>query len=90
MRCIIGLADYLWGRITDTFTKSRESRGDFFMGSLRPIIDEVDEFVGNLYGLTDDEIAYTKAYLTHLGENSGRAGAGDADVTDYEAASADD
>jgi hypothetical protein len=53
------------------------------MGKLRPLIDEVDELVGDLYGLTNEQVEYTKDYLTHLGENSGRAGSGDETLADY-------
>jgi type I restriction-modification system DNA methylase subunit len=75
--------DSLWGAMKDTFTQTREGRGDFHMGQLRPLIDEVDELVGELYGLTDEQVEYTKDYLTHLGENSGRAGSGDETLADY-------
>jgi len=78
----------LWEAMKDTFTQTREGRGDFHMGQLRPLIDEVDELVGDLYGLTDNQTEYTKDYLTHLGENSGRAGSGDETLADYTVTSA--
>ena len=68
------LADDLWARMKGTFSKSREGRGDFFMGSLRSLIDDTDEIVGEIYGLSHEEIGYSKNYLTDLGEGSGRAG----------------
>jgi len=71
------LTSILWTEMKNTFTKSRENRGDFFMGTLRPIIDDVDALMGELYGLTDEQVAYTQNYLTDLGENSGRAGTAD-------------
>lgn len=83
------LASTLWERMKDTFSQSREGRGDFFMGTLRPIIDDVDVLMGELYGLTDEQVEYTQNYLTDLGENSGRAGTGDRDLT-YEPLVADD
>lgn len=78
---ILEISDTLWTRMKETFSKSRESRGDFFMGTLRPIIDDVDTLVGELYGLTDQQVDYTQNYLTDLGPNSGRAGTGDDDLT---------
>ncbi|MDL0139116.1 hypothetical protein PNP85_06320 [Halobacterium salinarum] len=80
---IRSLTETLWERMKGTFTQSREGRGDFHMRSLRPIIDDVDEVVGDLYGLTEDQVEYTKNYLTDLGEGSGRAGDPDADLADY-------
>jgi hypothetical protein len=75
------LKNILWKRMKGTFSKSRDNRGDFFMGELRPIIDDVDELMGKLYNLSDEETDYAKNYLTELGENSGRAGKGDESLT---------
>lgn len=86
---IINMADTLWKRMKGTFNKSRESRGDFFMGALRPIIDDVDALMGELYDLTDEQIEYTQNYLTDLGANSGRAGTEDKDLS-YDPQFADD
>jgi len=83
------LADVLWSRMKDTFSKSREGRGDFFMGALRPIIDDVDILMGKLYHLTDGQVEHTQNYLTDLGENSGRAGMGDESLT-YDSIFTDD
>jgi|GEM_PF-2554100 len=86
---IIEMADTLWDRMKGTFSKSRESRGDFFMGSLRPIINDVDVLMGELYDLSDEQVEYTQNYLTDLGDNSGRAGTKDSDLT-YSRVFADD
>lgn len=51
------------------------------MGTLRPIIDDVDGLIGELYGLSEEQVEYTQSYLTHLGANSGRAGTGDGDLS---------
>lgn len=83
------LAQTLWARMKGTFSKSRENRGDFFMGTLRPIIDDVDALIGELYDLSDEEIEYTQNYLTEFGNNSGRAGTGDRDL-EYQPRVADD
>jgi len=83
------LASTLWDRMKDTFSQSRDGRGDFFMGTLRPIVNDVDVLMGELYDLTDDQVEYTAGYLTDLGENSGRAGTGDRDLS-YDPVVADD
>ena len=83
------MADIVWERMKGTFSKSREGRGDFFMGSLRPLIDDVDALMGELYDLTDEQVEYTQNYLTDLGNNSGRAGTGDSDLS-YDPVIADD
>lgn len=87
---IHSLADTVWERMKGTFTQSRESRGDFHMSSLRPLIDEVDELVAKFYGLTEEQETYTKEYLTDLGEKSGRAGDGDTSIADFDVATTDD
>jgi hypothetical protein len=51
------------------------------MTALRPIVDDVDVLTGELYNLTDKQVAYTQNYLTDLGEGSARAGSGDEDLT---------
>jgi len=83
---IHALAETVWERMKGTFTQSRDSRGDFHMTSLRPLIDEVDELVADFYDLTDEEETYTKEYLTDLGEKSGRAGDGDTSISDFDIA----
>lgn len=83
------LASTLWDRMQGTFRQSRDGRGDFFMGTLRPIIDDVDVLMGELYDLTDEQVEYTQNYLTDLGANSGRAGTGDSDLS-YDPVVADD
>lgn len=78
---ISDLSELLWDEMKGTFTKSRENRGDFYMSTLRPIINDVDALMGELYDLTDEQVEYAQNYLTDLGENSGRAGTGDRDLT---------
>jgi hypothetical protein len=75
------LTRVLWERMKGTFSKSRDNRGDFYMGELRPIIDDVDILMGKLYDLSKDQVEYTQRYLADLGENSGRAGKGDQSLT---------
>jgi hypothetical protein len=73
---IVELADTLWSRMKDGFSGS-----SFRMTALRPIVDDVDVLTGELYNLTDKQVAYTQNYLTDLGEGSARAGSGDEDLT---------
>jgi len=51
------------------------------MTALRPIIDDVDVLMRELYDLTDEQVEFTQDYLTDLGEGSARAGSGDEDLT---------
>ena len=73
---IVELADTLWSRMKDGFSGS-----SFRMTPLRPIVDDVDVLMGELYDLTDEQVAYTQSYLTDLGEGSARAGGSDEDLT---------
>ncbi len=68
------LAERLWNGMRATYTETGRGHGTFSMGQLRPLVDEVDELVGDLYGLSESEIAFTKGYLTDLGAGRGRAG----------------
>jgi len=81
---IRGKTEKLWDKMKDTFTQSREGRGDFHMRPLKPLIDDVDEMLADIYGLDDDELEYVQNYLTRLGENSGRAGPTDSTIEDYD------
>ena len=53
------------------------------MSPLRPVINELDEFVGDLYGLDDDEIEYVQNYLTDFDDGSARTGSEDAQLGDF-------
>lgn len=70
------LADSLWERMKDTFTGSK-----FHMSSLRPVVDDVDRLVGQLYGLEEEHIDYAMNYHTDIGEQSGREGDPNASLT---------
>ena len=77
------LANELWKGMTNNFTQSRRGRGDFHMRPLKPVINEVDELIGNFYDLTEGEIEYVQAYNTDLGGQSGRSGAVSSQIDDY-------
>jgi len=80
---IESLADVLWEEMQTRFTRTGENRGRFSMSPLRPLIDEVDEFVGDLYDLTDEETAYTKNYIADFHDQSCRTGEGDTTLADF-------
>jgi hypothetical protein len=61
--------------------EERFAEKSFWMRPLRPIIDDVDALMGELYGLTDEQVEYTQNYLTDLGVDSARARTGDSDVS---------
>jgi hypothetical protein len=73
---IIEMSQVLWERMEERFAEK-----SFWMRPLRPIIDDVDALMGELYGLTDEQVKYTQNYLTDLGVDSARAGTGDSDVS---------
>lgn len=77
------MADELWEAMKNTFTQSREGRGDFHMRPLKPLINEVDEMLADIYGLSEEELAYVQNYLTDLGPNSGRAGPTDEAIDSF-------
>ena len=65
------------------FKRRGENRGRFIMSPLRPIIDEIDEFVSELYDLTDEQIAYTQSYLADFHDQSCRTGESDTTLADF-------
>jgi hypothetical protein len=73
---IAEISQVLWEHMEERFVEKR-----FRMAPLRPIIDDVDALVGQLYNLNDEQVEYMQNYLTDLGTNSGRAGTGDADLS---------
>ena len=80
---IIAMADAFWERMQDVFVKRKSNRGDFQMSPLRPVINELDEFVGELYGLSDEEVEYVQNYLTDFDDGSARTGSDDARLGDF-------
>lgn len=65
------------------FQRTGENRGRFRMSPLRPLIDEIDEFVGGIYGLTDEQIAYTQNYLADFHDQSCRTGEGETTLAEF-------
>ena len=57
------LSDSLW----DGMKKSFEEEGVIHTGRLKPLVNEIDELVGELYGLDEAEIEYLKNYHAEYG-----------------------
>jgi hypothetical protein len=78
------LADELWEGMVECFDSSAGVSGEFHTSRLKPLLDEVDELLGEIYDLSNEEVAYLQSYNTNLGEGSGgRAGTLDEDITSY-------
>jgi type I restriction-modification system DNA methylase subunit len=58
---VIELADKLWGEMSDRFKGgSRETIKN--SGVLKPIMDEADDLLGPMYGLSEEQIEFVKQY----------------------------
>lgn len=78
------LADELWEGMVECFDASAGVSGEFHTSRLKPLIDEADELIGEVYGLSNDDVTYLQSYKTNLGGTSGgRAGTPDEDITSY-------
>jgi hypothetical protein len=69
---ITELADELWDAMEDCFDPTAGVTGEFDMSVNKPIVNEVDELMGELYGLSDDEVEYLKEYPPNYGGDYGR------------------
>jgi len=56
----------------DCFDPTAGVTGEFDMSVNKPIVNEVDELMGELYGLSDDEVEYLKEYPPNYGGDYGR------------------
>ena len=68
--------------LISSFTPIRGTRGEFKTGLCKDIIDEIDEFLGQIYGLGADEVVYIKnfdASLLRVYDSSESAGQEDDD-----------
>ena len=60
---IRSLTDRLWSQMRARFNPKAGALGELQgMSELKPLVDEIDDFIGPLYGLTPDEILYVKQY----------------------------
>jgi predicted type IV restriction endonuclease len=71
---INSLADRLWTRMEQQFDPDLGVSGEFHMRPVKPVVDEVDDLLGEIYDLTDEELEFVKAYLTDCGDEYGRVG----------------
>jgi hypothetical protein len=69
---ITELADELWEAMENCFDPTMGVTGEFDMGVNKSIVNEVDDLIGELYGLTDDEVEYLKDYPPNYGGSYGR------------------
>jgi hypothetical protein len=76
------LAEKLWTEMKTRFDSSHGIKGEFHIRPLKPLIDEIDDLMAELYGLTDDEVEFVKTYLTDCGSEYGRAGPTDERLED--------
>ncbi|MGD0079250.1 MAG: hypothetical protein ABSB80_01225 [Methanoregula sp.] len=60
---IRSLTDTLWSQMRIRFNPKAGLIGELQgMSELKPLVDEIDDFIGPLYGLSPDEILYVKQY----------------------------
>jgi len=52
--------------LLNSFTPIRGTLGEFKTGSCKDIIDEIDDFLGPIYGLNADEVIYIKSFDANL------------------------
>jgi hypothetical protein len=52
--------------LTKAFMKDRGSVGEFRTGMCKGTIDDIDELLGKIYGLTKSEVNFVKSYDTHI------------------------
>jgi type I restriction-modification system DNA methylase subunit len=86
---ITELADTLWDEMEDHFDPDAGLTGEFNMRPQKLLVNQVDEMLQNLYDLTDEEVEFLKNYLTDCGDDKGRIGPQNEDVTSYEYKSAE-
>jgi len=65
---IRNLSEELWSEMEDRFvggarTVFRDS------AELKPVVDRVDDLLGSMYGLSDDEVEYVQEYDTEYGRS---------------------
>lgn len=62
------LSEELWTAMDDRFVGGMRTVFED-VAEVKPIIDEVDELLGEFYGLTDEEVAYVQDYDTEYGRS---------------------
>lgn len=66
------LADVFWEGMEEQFDEDQGLTGEFHMSPLKPVVNDIDDLVGELYGLSDEQVGFTKEYFD--GDEYGRTG----------------
>ncbi|WP_049935841.1 Eco57I restriction-modification methylase domain-containing protein [Haloplanus natans] len=74
---IIEISDRLWNTMEDGFNADVKNFDNYEMQ--KPIIEEADEVMGELYGLSEEQINFVQGYHSEYG----RHGPEDSQLTDY-------
>lgn len=64
----------LWRGMEECFDPESGLTGEFHMQPLKPLIDEIDDLLADIYGLSEEELNYVKNYLADHDDGYGRAG----------------
>ncbi|WP_135823740.1 Eco57I restriction-modification methylase domain-containing protein [Halorussus ruber] len=80
---IMDKADRLWRGMSNLFSTDAIGRPDWTIRPLKPLLNEVDSLVGEIYGLDEEEIEWLQDYHTDLGEKAGRGAAPDDQIRNY-------
>lgn len=79
---IMDISDRLWAKMDEGFNHDDENDNTFHnYPEQKPIIEEADAVLGDLYGLSDDEIEFVQGYHSEYGRHGPR---GDEDRSDEE------
>lgn len=57
------LREVFWNGMQEQFDEDQGLTGEFHMSPLKPVVNDIDDLVGEIYGLTDEEVEFTKEYL---------------------------
>jgi hypothetical protein len=74
---IIEISDRLWETMEDGFNSDTDNFENYEMQ--KPIIEEADQVMGELYGLSEEEITFVQNYHSEYG----RHGPEDSQLSDY-------
>lgn len=74
---IMDISDRLWDTMTDGFNPSTNNFDNY--ERQKPFIEEADKVIGELYGLTEEEITFVQNYHSEYG----RHGPDDSQISEY-------
>lgn len=70
---IMDISDRLWAKMNEGFNHDDENDNTFHnYPEQKPIIEEADAVLGDLYGLSDDEIEFVQGYHSEYGRHGPR------------------